>query len=156
MTIERSRLGIALQLTDIVRHRTVAGRSYPASIADARATAANERPFRRVYGISVSVASDRQEAVNFARRQVAGVLATKSAEQLAASGIDPDLPSRIRSALRDGGLVEASRWVPTEVSEVVGRSRNWGFDEHFVCFPFGPDLRDAVERIASKILPAIG
>jgi alkanesulfonate monooxygenase SsuD/methylene tetrahydromethanopterin reductase-like flavin-dependent oxidoreductase (luciferase family) len=131
------------------------------------------RAFRRVYGISVSVASDPQDAVNFARRQVAGVLATKNAEQLAASGIDPELPGRIRSALRSGGgLVEASRSVPLDVvkklvatgspheiadhvSEVVERSSKWGFDEHFVCFPLGPDVADAVDTIVSTILPVV-
>jgi alkanesulfonate monooxygenase SsuD/methylene tetrahydromethanopterin reductase-like flavin-dependent oxidoreductase (luciferase family) len=140
---------------------------------EAREAAGRSSGFRRIYGISVSVAPDTDDAVNFARRQVAGVLATKRDEQLAAVGIDPGIAGRVRAAVDGGaGLTEASRHVPgdvvrrlvatgspAEVAEQVAtsieRSRKWGFDEHFVCFPLGPDLKGAVDTIVGDVLPAL-
>jgi alkanesulfonate monooxygenase SsuD/methylene tetrahydromethanopterin reductase-like flavin-dependent oxidoreductase (luciferase family) len=139
---------------------------------DAAWRAAGERPFRRMYGVSVSIADDPDDAVEFARRQVAGLLSTKSSEQLAAAGLDPDLASAVRAALRDGGLAAASRSVPRSVVArlvVTGRpdevadqvcgaielSRKWGFDEHFLCFPLGPDLKAALTTIVRSVLPAV-
>lgn len=129
--------------------------------------------FRKVYGVSVSVAPDPRDAVEFARRQVAGVLATKRDEQLVSVGIDPDVARRVGTALDEGvGLAEASRHVPVDVvrrliatgtseevagqvAEAVERSRKWGFEEHFICFPLGPDLKDAVDTIVGEVLPAL-
>lgn len=130
-------------------------------------------PFRRVYGIAVSVAADPDDAVDFARRQVAGVLATKREEQLVAVGIDPDIGRRVRAAMDGGaGLEEASAQVPkavvrrliatgpaSEVAEQIGesidRSRKWGFEEHFLCFPLGPDIKDAVDTLVADVLPSL-
>ena len=148
-------------------------RSGLAELDAGREASASARPFRRVYGISVSVASDPQDAVNFARRQVAAIIATKRDDQLVDAGIDPQLGQRVRAAMTGGdGLAEASSWVsadvvtrliatgtPDQVAEQVSasieRSRAWGFDEHFVCFPLGPDVKDAVDTIVREVLPAL-
>ena len=45
--------------------------------------------------------------------------------------------------------------VAEQVSASIGRSRAWGFDEHFVCFPLGPDVKDAVDTIVREVLPAL-
>jgi 5,10-methylenetetrahydromethanopterin reductase len=150
-----------------------AERSGLSEVAAGRETNTIQREFRQVYGISVSVASDPLDAVNFARRQVAGVLSTKEESQLAAVGIDPAIAREVREVLRNGsGLAEASRRVPTDlvrqliatgtpdevaeqVARSIDRSRGWGFDEHFICFPLGPDVRDAVGTIVSHVLPAL-
>lgn len=137
------------------------------------ARASQSRPFRQVYGISISVAPDPADALDFARRQVAGVLATKRDEQLIEVGIDPDVARAVRAALDgSGGLAEASRQVPadvvrrliatgtpaevaSQVTDAVERARQWGFDEHFLCFPLGPDLKGAVETILGGVLPEL-
>jgi 5,10-methylenetetrahydromethanopterin reductase len=128
--------------------------------------------FRRVYGISVSVADDPDEATGFARRQAAGLLSTKTGEQLAAVGIDPDVGRAVREAMDAGSLDDASGRVPLDVvrqlimtgepaavaeqvAEAVERTSTWEFDEHFICFPLGPDLRQAIDIVTAEILPRL-
>jgi 5,10-methylenetetrahydromethanopterin reductase len=128
--------------------------------------------FRRVYGISVSVADDPDEATGFARRQAAGLLATKTGEQLERVGIDPEVGRSVREAMDAGGLEDASGRVPLDVvrqlimtgepgavaeqvADAVARTSAWEFDEHFICFPLGPDLRQAVDIVTADILPRL-
>jgi alkanesulfonate monooxygenase SsuD/methylene tetrahydromethanopterin reductase-like flavin-dependent oxidoreductase (luciferase family) len=128
--------------------------------------------FRLVNSISVCIAQDKNEAISFAKREVAAILATKSDAALHSIGIEASRAAAVRAGFQSGGVGEAVRHISTEtvrklviagrpkevvdeITEASSYAIEHGFDEQFLSLPLGPDLREAVLLITGEVMPAL-
>ena len=129
--------------------------------------------FTRIYGVNISVSNDREAANTAARRQATLVLSNQRDEALERAGFDKADYAAAQSAVRSGEtLVRAADLLPQEVAdqlvvsgtpddcvaalgELLGHAAGAGFDEVYVGAPVGPDPREAVELLTTRVLPAL-
>lgn len=129
--------------------------------------------FRLNQGISLCVSRDGELAKEFARREVSGIVASKSDEILESIGMDRERTEKVKQAVDEGaGFDEPSKYVsdemrdklifsgtPDEVIDKVAETYEYGvqegFDKQFFCLPLGPDLKEAVTLITEDILPRL-
>jgi alkanesulfonate monooxygenase SsuD/methylene tetrahydromethanopterin reductase-like flavin-dependent oxidoreductase (luciferase family) len=141
-------------------------------LREARATSTIDS-FGLVNGISVCVSEDATAAREFARREVAGIVGSKSEAALDSIGVDLEAATMIRRAFDEGaGFGGASRYVNDEMvdllvisgtpADVVPKileasefSTGAGFTEQFLGLPLGPDLRQAVRLIIDRVMPEL-
>ncbi|MFD5721617.1 LLM class flavin-dependent oxidoreductase [Streptomyces sp. NPDC127036] len=129
--------------------------------------------FTRIYGVNVSVSTDRDRATAAARRQATLIVAQQPHESLQRAGFEQSDYAPTREAVKAGAsLREAAELLPQEVAdqliisgtptdcidallELLQYARGAGFTEAYVGAPVGPDPAEAVELLTSKILPEI-
>lgn len=134
--------------------------------------AAPGRPFKRIAQINLSVATDEEQAKEFARPFVAHTIVTTSDEDLPGLGVDPAAVRRIRTAYASGAhFPQVASWVSDAMVEalfVVGTpdqcneqlavmidvARRHGFDQVYLA-KLGPDVEAAVHLIGRELLPEL-
>jgi 5,10-methylenetetrahydromethanopterin reductase len=129
--------------------------------------------FARIYGVNISVSDDRAAANAAARRQATLIVSQQPHESLQRVGFDQSDYAATRAAVHDGeDVARAADLLPQEVAdqlvvsgtpddcvsalaELLDHARGAGFTEAYVGAPVGPDPRQAVELLTTRILPAL-
>lgn len=130
--------------------------------------------FARIYGINLSVSTDREAARTAARRQATLIVSQQPPENLSRAGFEPADYAETRAAVKAGdGVVAAADLLPQHVAdnlvisgtpsdcidalaEVLAYAKGAGFTEAYIGAPVGPDPREAVELLTSQVLPELG
>ncbi|MFJ4844394.1 LLM class flavin-dependent oxidoreductase [Streptomyces sp. NPDC088733] len=129
--------------------------------------------FTRIYGVNISVSSDRDAAKAAARRQAALIVSQQPHENLQRVGFEQADYAATRAAVTAGhGVRTAAELLPQEIAdqliisgtpgdciealtELLEFARGAGFTEAYVGAPVGPDPAEAVELLTSEILPEV-
>ena len=151
----------------------------------ARAASANpNRPFRKLFGVHVSVSKDRMAARRWARQNISFILATDpkelrqlgfplddvpvmqrsyvKAEGVEAKGVGEAAAEKMRNHVLDYALDSAGFLCAGTVDECIERLselspyvKEAGFDEIIIADPLGPDVPEALALIGKEIAPAV-
>lgn len=129
--------------------------------------------FRRVYGINLSISSDRDAAKATARRQAALIVGQQSEPTLLAAGFDLDACSGARAAFKEGaGVAGAADRLPQSIAdalvisgtpdeclsgvhELLEHAGGAGFTEAYIGAPVGPQPAEAIQLLTDVILPEL-
>jgi 5,10-methylenetetrahydromethanopterin reductase len=129
--------------------------------------------FARIYGVNISVSTDREAANGAARRQATLIVSQQPHENLQRAGFEQSDYAATRQAVQDGaGVNKAAELLPQSVAdqlvvsgtpddcvaalgELLDHARGAGFTEAYVGAPVGPNPREAVELLTTQVLPAL-
>jgi alkanesulfonate monooxygenase SsuD/methylene tetrahydromethanopterin reductase-like flavin-dependent oxidoreductase (luciferase family) len=148
------------------------------SVAAAREEREPGRPFKKIYNLHISVSRDGKRAKQWAKRNSSYGLSgayIRYPEVLAALGLDPEEVGFVAEAYTKGlGVEEAANRVSDDLlaragnvvagtpdecvemcREIVRHITALGFDQLVMGVPLGPDVPEAIELIAEKVLPAL-
>lgn len=131
----------------------------------------SDRPdFARIYGVNISVSNDRDAANAAARRQATLIVGQQPHESLEIVGFEKADYAATRQAIHDGeSVARAAELLPQEVAdqlvvsgtpddcvsalgELLEYAGGAGFTEAYVGAPVGPDPREAVELLTTRVL----
>jgi alkanesulfonate monooxygenase SsuD/methylene tetrahydromethanopterin reductase-like flavin-dependent oxidoreductase (luciferase family) len=173
----------------VILTQLVVPTSYPAAKAGllqeaydrverARQEAINNRPFKRIYNVHVSVSHDGNAAWQWAKRNSSYGLADtyfRYPELLPRLGMDPEEVAYVAQAYSEAlGVDEAARRIsddlvkkaglifggtPDEVVEQCLDLKKYivqmGFDHWVIGVPLGPNVPEALQLISKEIIPKI-
>lgn len=146
-------------------------------IDEARAASGDDRPFDKIYNLTVSISRDGDRARQWAKRNtsygVAGAF-LRYPEILDELGLDREECGYVAEAYTSGlGLIEATKRVsdsllleagqviagtPDEVvprlREVIPLIRKEGINHFIFGVPLGPDVPEALELLGREVIPA--
>jgi 5,10-methylenetetrahydromethanopterin reductase len=126
--------------------------------------------FARIYGVNISVSSDRDAANAAARRQATLIVSQQPHENLQGVGFEPSDYAATRAAVHEGeSVARAAELLPQAVAdqlvvsgtpddcvsalgELLDHARAAGFTEAYVGAPVGPNPREAVELLTNRVL----
>ncbi|MGN6718999.1 MAG: hypothetical protein ACTHLX_16580, partial [Candidatus Binatia bacterium] len=133
---------------------------------------------RKVCELNVSIARDREKAIEFPKRQVAHSILQWEAlgftpEEYARMGVERGQVLRLKEAFASGAAVEEAAKLVTEhmvktyyaagtpeevrdqIIELVGAAGRLGYD-HVAFAKLGPDYEEAISLLADQVVPALG
>ena len=126
--------------------------------------------FARIYGINISVSTDRDAANAAARRQATLIVSHQPHANLQRVGFEESDYAATRASVHDGdGVARAAELLPQAVAdqlvvsgtpadcvsalgELLDHARGAGFTEAYVGAPVGPNPREAVELLTTQVL----
>lgn len=130
--------------------------------------------FKMIYGINCSISNDRVQAKQYARRQLALIVGNANLwPALEAVGLDVASARDVKKAFDDGGGIDAAckrlsdslsdgliiSGTPDEcippMLELKKYAAAAGFNEFYLGAPLGPDLREACELLARRVVPEV-
>jgi alkanesulfonate monooxygenase SsuD/methylene tetrahydromethanopterin reductase-like flavin-dependent oxidoreductase (luciferase family) len=132
---------------------------------------------RKVCELNVSIARDREKAIEFPKRQVAHSILQWEAlgftpEEYAKMGVKREQVLRLKEAFASGAAVEEAAKLVTEhmvksyyaagtpeevrdqIIELVGAACRFGYD-HIAFAKLGPDYEEAINLLADQVVPAL-
>ena len=133
----------------------------------------NRPEFTRIYGVNISVSLDREAAHAAARRQATLIVSQQPHEHLQRVGFEQSDYAATRAAVHDGeSVARAAELLPQAIAdqlvvsgtpddcvsalaELLDHASKAGFDEAYVGAPVGPNPREAVELLTTRVLPAL-
>ena len=136
-----------------------------------------QKKLRKVCELNVSISSDRAQALNFPRRQVAHSILQWEAlgftpEEYARMGVEREQVLELKSAFESGATVEQAaalvsdhmvrcyyaagkpEEVREQIIELVGAAGRLGYD-HVAFAKLGPNYEEAISLLANQIVPAL-
>jgi alkanesulfonate monooxygenase SsuD/methylene tetrahydromethanopterin reductase-like flavin-dependent oxidoreductase (luciferase family) len=148
------------------------------SVEAAREKTEPARPFKKIYNLHISVSRDGKQARQWAKRNASYGLSgayIRYPEVLATLGLDPKEVGFVAEAYIKGlGVDEAAKRVSDDLlgragnvvagtpdecvetcREIVKHITALGFDQLVMGVPLGPNIPEAIELIAEKVLPAL-
>ena len=152
----------------------------PGMLATADQAAKESDPnkrLRKVCELNVSIARDREKAIEFPKRQVAHSILQWEAlgftpEEYAKMGVKREQVLRLKDAFASGAAVEEAAKLVTEhmvksyyaagtpeevrdqIIELVGAAGRFGYD-HIAFAKLGPDYEEAINLLADQVVPAL-
>ena len=152
----------------------------PGMLATADQAAKESDPnkrLRKICELNVSIARDRENAIEFPKRQVAHSILQWEAlgftpEEYAKMGVEREQVLRLKEAFASGATVEEAAKLVTEhmvksyyaagtpeevrdqIIELVGAAGHFGYD-HIAFAKLGPDYEEAINLLADQVVPAL-
>jgi 5,10-methylenetetrahydromethanopterin reductase len=131
-------------------------------------------PLRLIYGLNVSVSTNREQARACARRQAALVASNPALwDDLAAVGLDIECAAAVKAAVDGGlGLAAAAERVSAEFADALvisgtpeecagplielrALAEAHGYEEFYVGAPLGPDPAEAAALLRRDLIPEV-
>jgi len=132
---------------------------------------------RKICELNVSIARDREKAIEFPKRQVAHSILQWEAlgftpEEYAKMGVEREQVLRLKEAFASGATVEEAAKLVTEhmvksyyaagtpeevrdqIIELVRAAGHFGYD-HIAFAKLGPDYEEAINLLADQVVPAL-
>jgi alkanesulfonate monooxygenase SsuD/methylene tetrahydromethanopterin reductase-like flavin-dependent oxidoreductase (luciferase family) len=152
----------------------------PAMIATAENAAKESNPhkrLRKVCELNVSISSNRDQAIEFPKRQVAHSILQWEAlgftpEEYSRMGVAREQVLKLKAAFESGATVEQASALVTDqmlrcyyaagrpeevrdqIIELVGAAEKLGYD-HVAFAKLGPDYHEAIKLLAEQVVPAL-